>query len=165
MSVTCYCGDQGYLNIWGPWRYVSHWDLAHIFSWISQVALLHRSKLQWWSPLEIRRKARQAQREEYIVITHFQELLCATSSCHGRDKCFLDKAFSVTALRNDLEIFFSIVTLTDQDDALSAASSVHLGGAPSSWVCPVQRAESCSTHTWWHHHWSIVLCASSASCW
>lgn len=166
MSVTCNCGDQRYLIIWGSWSNVSQWDLAQIFSWISQVALLHLSKrLQWWSHLEIRRKERQVRRTEYIAITHFQKLLCATSSCHGQEKCFSDKWFPVTSLRDKFEICFSVVTLTEQDDALSAASSVHLGGAPSSWLCPVQRTASCSTHTWWHHHWSVVLCTSSASCW
>lgn len=68
-------------------------------------------------------------------------------------------------LYTTFEICFSCVTLTGQDDALSAANSFHVGGAWWSWLCPVQWTASCSTHTWWHHHWSLVLCPSSASCW
>lgn len=155
LSVTCYCGDQ--LSNWGSLNYVSQSDLAQIFC-ISQVALLHLSQLlQWWSHLEIQRKERQVKRKEYI--------LCATRSCHGQEKCFSDKQLPVTALHDKLEICFSIVTWTDQDDALSAASSVHLDGAWSSWLCPVQRTASCSTHTWWYYHWGAVLCPSSASRW
>ena len=52
-----------------------------------------------------------------------------------------------------------------QDDTLSAASSVHLGGVWSSWLCPVQWKTSCSTHAWWHHYRSAVLRPPSASCW
>lgn len=63
------------------------------------------------------------------------------------------------------EICFSCVTLTDQDDALSAATSFYVGGAWWGWLCPIQWTASCSTHTWWHHHWSLVLRPSSTSCW
>ncbi len=57
------------------------------------------------------------------------------------------------------------VTLTDQDDASVAARPVHWGVAWSSWLCPVQRTASCSTHIWWHHHRGLVLRPSSASRW
>lgn len=38
-----------------------------------------------------------------------------------------------------------------------------MGGALSGY--PVEWTTSCSTHSWWHHHWCLVLCTSSASRW
>lgn len=54
------------------------------------------------------------------------------------------------------------VSWRDGRNDWSALSPVCLGGTLSGY--PIQRTASCSTHSWWHHHWCLVLCTSSASC-
>lgn len=93
----------------------------------------------------------------------FQILHCVTSSCHGWQKCFPSK--TVTSLHCKPKTWLLVVTSSDQDEALVAASFVHLGEAWSRWHRCVKWAASCRTHARWHHHWSLILCPSSASRW
>lgn len=136
------------------------WDLAEIF-------LLTFPGFTVWAvtvtvPPGNQRTEGRAGAAEYIEIVQFSETsLCRTLSpwpgeaFHGRVFCCdgCERAFW------DL-----LSPWMDQDAALPAASSVHVGGASPSWLRPVQRAAGCSAHPGRHHHRSLVLRPSPASC-
>lgn len=127
------------------------------FCWISPKSpLLHKSEqLQWWYH-------RSFSLEE---IVQEGQSFQSTSSRHGQEKGFSGLWFPVTTLSDKPQICIHVLTSEDQDDALSAAGSVCLDRNLAGRFCPVQWTASCSAHTWWHHHRSVVLCTSSASCW
>ena len=118
-----------------------------------------------WKPKEGRK---EKWRGRNITINHFPK----TSSVPrapamerisvGRTRSSL---WRLCTIKLHWDLLLLLWTLRDQDDPLAAASSVHLGGTWSSRLRPFQWTASCSTHSWRHHHRSLVLRPSPASCW
>lgn len=161
LCLTCYCGDRLSLIIGGKPEVMSaKWDLAEIF-------LLTFPGFTVWAvtvtvPPGNQRTEGRAGAAEYIEIVQFSEtsLCCTLSPWPG--EAFHGRVFCCDGCER---AFWDLLSpWMDQDAALPAASSVHVGGASPSWLRPVQRAAGCSAHPGRHHHRSLVLRPSPASC-